>query len=386
MKKTKSIRRVITMVLSLIMIIGLLPISTFAKMHQSSGNSVITSSTKIGVDTIAAADQNGDNALKKVIICSKGASTPDVEVNAVCEKYYGTVTGSGSYTSGDTVTLTATAEEDTNFEYWIDTSYQLGDEPTEEELKAAIVSYDAEYTFEATENITLEAVFSVPVEISIVPMLIAGTDDESLMNAEWLDQDGEFDTITPDAEQISLPGEIIEDIITIGDQQYKFAGIISFGYDEQTDTETVELKDTTIIDAMPLYGSAEFWNWFVPISDGIYVAYMEYTPDEDEPQDPTVPGTPDKPQDPTVPKTPNEPQDPTVPKTPNEPQDPTVPKTPNEPQDPTVPETPDDIKTPGSPDTSDNSNLWMWFSLLFISGAGILAITLNNRKRNSKNK
>ena len=34
-----------------------------------------------------------------------------------------------------------------------------------------------------------------------------------------------------------------------------------------------------------------------------------------------------------------------------------------------------------SPNTGDNSNLWLWFALLFVSGTGIFAITVYDRKR-----
>lgn len=41
---------------------------------------------------------------------------------------------------------------------------------------------------------------------------------------------------------------------------------------------------------------------------------------------------------------------------------------------------------PNSPQTGDNSNLWLWFALLFVSGAGVFGITLNERKRRTANK
>lgn len=39
-----------------------------------------------------------------------------------------------------------------------------------------------------------------------------------------------------------------------------------------------------------------------------------------------------------------------------------------------------------SPQTGDNSNHWLWFALLFVSGAGVFGITLNERKRRTANK
>ena len=41
---------------------------------------------------------------------------------------------------------------------------------------------------------------------------------------------------------------------------------------------------------------------------------------------------------------------------------------------------------PNSPQLGDNSNLWLWFALLFVSGAGLFGITLNERKRRTANK
>ena len=59
-------------------------------------------------------------------------------------------------------------------------------------------------------------------------------------------------------------------------------------------------------------------------------------------------------------------------------------------------ETLDDAKTalaelnkpadPNSPQTGDNSNLWLWFALLFVSGTGIFAITVYDRKRKAASK
>ena len=41
---------------------------------------------------------------------------------------------------------------------------------------------------------------------------------------------------------------------------------------------------------------------------------------------------------------------------------------------------------PNSPQTGDNSNLWLWFALLFVSGMGIFAITVYDRKRKTASK
>ena len=40
---------------------------------------------------------------------------------------------------------------------------------------------------------------------------------------------------------------------------------------------------------------------------------------------------------------------------------------------------------PNSPQTGDNSNLWLWFALMFVSGSGIFGIALYERKRKVNN-
>lgn len=300
------------------------------------------------------------NAAGHTVIAETFAKTvpttsTSITVNAAAsDNYYGTVSGSGTYNVGDSVTLTATPVDGSNFEYWLDASVQFDDDPTEAELRNAIVSYDATYTFAAAENVSLEAVFSSPVEIGITPMLIAGTDAKDLLEAEWMDVEYDFGSITPGAEHINLPGEIVKNIVTIGDKQYKFAGFIVFGYDEETDTETVELKQALTIGAMPLYGSAEYFNWFAPISDGVFATYMEYTPEDDDQQNPENPDNPQNPDDP---------QDP------------------DDPQKPTDPDSSDDPQNPNSPQTGDNSHMTLWLTLLFISGGALIVLIICDRKR-----
>ncbi len=305
---------------------------------------------------IDASEHSGENASKQVVICSESALTAQVTVDVEVDDSWGSVTGAGEYDEGSSVTLIATPAEDTEFQYWIDATADLGDY-TEAELRAAIVSYDATYTFTATEDIRLRAVFSGTPQIGITPMLITGTDAESLYAAEWWDVERDFGFVTPGAEQIELPGDVIEDLVTVGDKQYKFKGFIVFGYDETTDTETVELKQTMTIGAMPLYDSAEYWELLTPISDGLNAAYMEYTPeaDDDEPQDPGTPAGPGA----------SEPG----------------PDAPEEPPKPTDPAQPDDSQTSSSPQTGDSRNIGLWIALLFINGGAIITLTAADRKK-----
>ena len=65
----------------------------------------------------------------------------------------GIVSGSGTYTHGDTVTLSAVADEGLCFQYW--------------EENGGVASRDANYSFPANFNRNLEAVFNVPVMISV---------------------------------------------------------------------------------------------------------------------------------------------------------------------------------------------------------------------------
>ncbi len=351
MKKRELIKKITATALSLIMVIGLLPVSAFA------------------------AEENPSYEMNDLAVDD---NTDSVTVDVIYDTYSGTVTGGGDYKAGDAVTLIATPDEYMKFAYWLDATVQFEEEPAEEELKAAIVSYDAEYTFTATTNVTLEAVFFSISEISVFPMLITGTDEESLMDAEWIADEGNTNIIKPGAEPITLPNESIETIITIAGKQYELVGFIVFGYDEVADAVTVELKEAMTIDAMPLYDSAEFWDWFVPISDGIYVAYMEYTPtdnDDDEPQTPDTPDTPDEPQTPDTPDTPEEPDEPQTPDTPEEPDEPQTPDTSND------PEQPDEPQTPTSPKTGDNSQMALWAALLFVSGGALMILTVVDRKR-----
>ncbi len=44
------------------------------------------------------------------------------------------------------------------------------------------------------------------------------------------------------------------------------------------------------------------------------------------------------------------------------------------------------VTEPDAPQTGDNSNIWLWFAFLFVSGAGIFGLTLNEHKRIQTNK
>lgn len=327
-----------------------------------------TSVGNIGNNTFKAiytpSDTDNYNIVKDIEVTVTVGKKP---VTVILENDYTgcTVEGAGNYADGDSVTVKATATEGTQFAYWLDASVTFDDTPTAEELKAAIVSYDATYTFTATKDVTLKAVFAAPVEVPITPLLIKGKEKADLENAEWMDVEYDFGVIKPDENPIELPGEIVKDIITIENKQYKFAGFIVYGYDEATVTDTIELLNALTIGKIPLYDSAEYWDWYAPISDGVYVAYMEYTPEDDSGQQPENPDTPDNPDDK------DDPDD--------------KPQTPSNPQTPDGSEEPEDTQTPTSPQTGDNSNLALWIALLFISGGAVITLTVVDRKRRSVN-
>ncbi len=223
---------------------------------------------------IAASERNGDNSAKNVIICSKGETKPKFTVEASCTKYWGTTEGSGEYEEGSTVILKAIPSDGVKFEYWLDGSVEFEDDPTEAQLRAAILSYDAEYEFTVTEDVNAIAVFSVSTEINIVPMIITGTDEDSLLNSEWLDIEGDYKYIVPGSQPISLPGDYIDDVITVNGVSYVFEGFIETSYDFDTDTSSACLKSTLVIEPTPHYESAEYWDWRAKYGDGIYPAYM----------------------------------------------------------------------------------------------------------------
>ncbi|MBQ6729766.1 MAG: leucine-rich repeat protein [Bacteroidales bacterium] len=68
----------------------------------------------------------------------------------------GTVSGGGTFVHGETVTLSATADEGLCFQYW--------------EENGGIASRDANYSFPANFSRNLEAVFNVPVPVSLLAM------------------------------------------------------------------------------------------------------------------------------------------------------------------------------------------------------------------------
>ncbi len=141
-------------------------------------------------------------------------------------------------------------------------------------------SYLTHYDFTMpNEPIRIVAVFSdyeyvEPTEISIYPMIIEGTEPEHIENGVPV-MDYEILLLTDFSEEIILTGEYIENTITIDDNLYEFAGFIHYSDDEETGSGTYSLLETYTIAPEPADKESQEWfDWFTPISDGIYAAYI----------------------------------------------------------------------------------------------------------------
>ncbi len=141
-------------------------------------------------------------------------------------------------------------------------------------------SYLTHYDFEMpNEPVRIVAVFSdyeyvAPTEISIYPWIMESTEPEYIENGEVIWDYG-IPPLTDFSQEITLPGEYIENTITIDDNRYEFAGFIHYSDDEETNIGTYSLLETYTIAPEPSDKESEEWfDWFTPISDGIYAAYI----------------------------------------------------------------------------------------------------------------
>lgn len=71
----------------------------------------------------------------------------------------------------------------------------------------------------------------------------------------------------------------------------------------------------------------------------------------------------------------------TEPSEPEHPEQPTDPSAPSKPTEPAEPDKENPDTGTNSPQTGDNSNLWLWFALAFISGGAVLTLTVKNRTK-----
>ena len=194
----------------------------------------------------------------------------------VLDSNLGSVTGTGVYEAGKKVTLSAKPASGSKFLYWVDASVPVDGTLTQEELSAAIISKTPDYSFDIDRDVHLQAVF-VSAEIEIIPMLITGTNTESLKNAKRLNTKQDFGGVAPDQLQVALNSSDLKKEFTEGEKRYKLAGFIVSGYDQNTGTKVVQLADKLSLGDMPLYGSVEYKQWLTPVSGGIYAAYVEDT-------------------------------------------------------------------------------------------------------------
>lgn len=190
-------------------------------------------------------------------------------VEAICDEAFGTVEGGGEYSVGADVTLEATSKDSAVFRYWLDTSVDLGDNFTEQQLKEAIVSYEPRFTFKAKDAV-YEAVFSEANECN-VSAYIPGEE------GEYAYLGYEFEPIAVGGKATTLTGDDIGKLIYADGKYYDFTGFFDYYYDEENDTFVEEIVDTFEIDEEPLYSSAEWYTWQLGLSDGITVAYAPHT-------------------------------------------------------------------------------------------------------------
>lgn len=114
----------------------------------------------------------GHSVLADVFAEAVSSAPVPVAVSAASSDIYrGNVSGGGDFEKSEIVTLVATpAQENVQFCYWLDNSVELPEEPTEAQLKKAIVSYNSTYTFMAEKDINLTAVFAYKTYVHLTRM------------------------------------------------------------------------------------------------------------------------------------------------------------------------------------------------------------------------
>lgn len=112
-------------------------------------------------------------------------------------------------------------------------------------------------------------------EVSLYAIIVEGTTPDQLEAGEKL-MDYEMPVLTDFTAEQTLSKATVP-FITVEDVVYEFAGFILYQYDEATETSTTNLASTFTIGAAPEYNTDEYWDWYTPISDGIYIAYVAHT-------------------------------------------------------------------------------------------------------------
>ncbi len=202
------------------------------------------------------------------------------------EMMIASVTGAGTYSVGESVTLTAipiTGEDQMVFYYWLDNSVPLTEDPyefpTEEELKAAIVSYDSSFTFTATENVSYTPV--VDYEQNKLDLYLEGClfEDDSFEpgSALW-GYTAEYDKVLPIGdEEVTVSLSTYPKTLTVEDQLYLRAGFVVWDFSGDGEGSLVLVEDTSItVPKAPIYQSKEYRDWRNTYAN-ITVAYLPHT-------------------------------------------------------------------------------------------------------------
>lgn len=222
----------------------------------------------------------GHSVLADIFAEAMPSAPVPVAVSAVpSASQLGSVIGGGNFVMDDQVTLTAIpAEKNIQFYYWLDNSAELSSEPTEAQLKEAIVSYESTYTFTAEKDINLTAVFGYKPYVYLT-RLAYETKDEY-----FADEEAELG-IRLDEEDIRM--EIGNAFVTI--EKTAFAGtetlrnayynldtLILAKYNETTGKMEYQTLESFAVPVAPVYNSVEYWNWIEQYEQHLAVAYLRH--------------------------------------------------------------------------------------------------------------
>ncbi len=192
------------------------------------------------------------------------------------------VTGAGTYNIGESVTLTATTVADnyhTMFYYWLDNSVTLSQNPTEEELEAAIVSYSPTFTFTATKNASYTPVADfVENKLQVYIEGCLFEDDSFTSDGEGWGYTTEYDQVLPVGdEEVVVSIASYPETLTVEGKLYLRMGFAVWDFGGESEGSLVLLEDASItVPKAPIYNSAEYWIWREEYAN-ITVAYLFHT-------------------------------------------------------------------------------------------------------------
>ncbi len=228
---------------------------------------------KLLADTLAATFESLD--------ISDAPTTVTVETPYDSTMFAG-VTGAGEYEVGESVTLTATTFTDgydTVFYYWLDNSVELSDAPTEEELRAAIVSYSPTFTFTAAENVSYTPI--ADYDTNKLQVYVEGClfeDDNFTSEGDGWGYTTEYDQVLfVGDEEVTVSLDSFPKTLTVEDKLYLRVGFVLWDLDGNGEGGLVLLEDTAItVPTAPIYNSADYWDWCNKYAS-ITVAYLPHT-------------------------------------------------------------------------------------------------------------